>query len=267
MKINIHARHKHAHPFQLALDEGFRKHGLDVVWPSVITECDIAVVWSWNNPAIIKQQKQSGGRVLVMEAGYVGDRLQTCSLGFDGLNGKAKFPKAPNSDRWNKLYPDELSPWKEDGEYILLMGQMPGDMSIKGLVDIEGWYAESAEAVKDIDDDIVCFRPHPLAVERGYKINDVPGTITINRPLDSALRDARACVTYNSSSAVEAVLAGVPTWSCDEGSMAYGVTGHDLTSFPPVPDRAEWCANLAYCQWTREELASGEAWENLKTIL
>jgi hypothetical protein len=51
----------------------------------------------------------------------------------------------------------------------------------------------------------------------------------------------------------------------DPGSMAWDVTEHDLSriEFPIKPDRDQWAANLAYTQWTMDEMARGWAWAHL----
>ena len=61
-----------------------------------------------------------------------------------------------------------MCPWRErrDG-YALLIGQVPGDQSIAG-VDMDGWYSKTATELKSAGWD-VRFRPHPVAVQRGYR--------------------------------------------------------------------------------------------------
>jgi hypothetical protein len=69
-------------------------------------------------------------------------------------------------------------------------------------------------------------------------------------------------VTFNSNSAVDAVLAGVPAYVEDEGGMAFDVASHTVGEIHR-PDRAQWAHDLAYCQWTVDEMASGATWEHL----
>jgi len=51
--------------------------------------------------------------------------------------------------------------------------------------------------------------------------------------------------------------------------MAWDVCSHDLSQIvnPLIPDRETWLDRLAYCQWTPEEIESGETWEHLSTYL
>jgi len=53
-------------------------------------------------------------------------------------------------------------------------------------------------------------------------------------------------VTYSSTVAAEAVIAGIPTIACHPGSLAYEVTSHSLSDAPVTPDRQEWLHKLSY---------------------
>jgi hypothetical protein len=141
-----------------------------------------------------------------------------------------------------------MQPWrsKPDG-YALICGQVAGDMSVKG-VDLSVWYRAAEERYRTAGFK-TRFRPHPNE-KRGAGV-----------PLSSDLAGASVAVTWNSNSAVEAVLHGVPTVTMDAGSMAYSVTGHEMGAPPPTPDRTAWARRLAWCQYTREELATGFCWD------
>ena len=109
----------------------------------------------------------------------------------------------------------------------------------------------------------VWFRPHP-------KIEDIadygvdPRFIKLGS-LGDTLRIARAFVTWNSTSAVDSVVAGVPTVAMDRGSMAYPVAAHDLDHLDYSPTRHRWLAGLGYSQWTLDEMRAGLPWRHLNT--
>ena len=98
-------------------------------------------------------------------------------------------------------------------------------------------------------------------------VSDIANAPVIGGTLTEAIGNAAWVVTYNSNSAVDAVLAGVPSVSCDVGSMAWDVTGHDVAVKPPSPDRKEWAAKMAWAQWTDDEIESGRAWEAVQACL
>ena len=104
------------------------------------------------------------------------------------------------------------------------------------------------------------FRPHPRYPQQFVKFNRLNGS------LSEALGLAKMVVTYNSNSGVDAVLAGVPTVTYDEGAMAWDVTSHNV-GYLVTPERNEWCYRMAYTQWSPEEISNGEAWEHLKGVI
>jgi hypothetical protein len=89
--------------------------------------------------------------------------------------------------------------------------------------------------------------------------------VVSTQPIEEDLKGAHAIVTFNSNAAVDAVIAGIPAFAMDQGSMAWDVTEHDLARIeqPIRPDRDQWAAELAYTQWTQDEMARGWAWHHL----
>jgi len=231
--------------------QAWRYHGRSN-WP----ECDLAVFWSHRAKDIIEKQQAAGGDYLVAERGYMGDRMKWTSLGFNGLNGRAEFHvDAKDSLRFQQYHFEKLHPWKDDGDYILIMGQVHGDASIDG-VDIHQWASSIVNRYKF--DCPVYFRPHPLSRHVAPECLN-----TRNGKLRTALAGARAVITYNSNSGVDAVLAGVPTVATDRGSMVWDVSSRTAALFK-TPNRTQWAAELAWCQWLPEEIKNGDAWDHLK---
>ena len=251
--VLYHNTSQHQRHWIGCFSEGLKRHNVKHTISGSPAACDIGVVWGVRN--------MMADRVIVMERGYFGDRLKNTSCGWGGLNGRADFNnKDSPSDRWGK-HGVEVSPWNSDGSYVLLIGQVAGDMSVDG-VDLQSWYSETAQRIRLPTGMPVVFRPHPLS-RTGQS---VPGCYTRNCDLQKVLDSAYACVTYNSNAGVDAVFAGVPTVAMDMGSMAWDVSGHDVDDIAYMPDRTQWLNNLAYCQWTESEIRTGDAWEHLNDI-
>lgn len=245
------AQHQMAHAQAMA--EGLKRHGIKTTVtanPPCYTKA--VVCWGWRMGLRLKLQ---GKRVLVMERGYLGDRFAWTSLGWDGLNGLAKF-HAPDDggERFRKHF-GPLQPWKEGGEYALVVGQVAGDASLRGK-NLVPWYAQMAALLGDQGHHVV-FRPHPRGHSGRMKIK---GAETRTGDLAEALAGAKFVVTFNSNTGVDAVVAGVPAIVMDEGGMAYPVAGHRLGEIVR-PEREAWAHRLAWCQWRLDEMRSGEAWE------
>ena len=246
--------HNAAHIFGL----GLQRHGLSLEVASYeqYRDCDLAVMWSHRFHDIIERQRSLDRDYLVLERGYFGSRNHWTSIGFNGLHGRAEFKNEGSpGDRW-KHWEDQMQPWSTGGDYALILGQVPLDQATHGM-DSEGLYIQTAETMRARGLEVQ-FRPHPVAPT--YR---VPGIPTREGSLAGALAQAALTVSINSASSIAAVLAGVPSIVLDKGSMAWPVTAHDLDETPPRPDRTQWAYNLAYTQWSREEIKSGEAWAHL----
>ena len=239
---------------------GLAKHGIssEVVQYGDDRVCDLAVFWGYGpkNELIREQQIKAGRHYLVMEAGFFNDRFLHCSLGFDGLNGQADFLNHSSpSDRWLASR-SILKEWNPGGDYYLLIGQIAGDNSCNH-VDLKKWYAEVIKAT----DFPVVFRAHPLD-HSGY----VPdGVAFSNNSLEQDMGGAVAVITFSSTVGVDALLAGKPTVAYDPISMVYNYVSHriQLTSLIE-PNRQQWAYDLAYAQWSKEEIESGLAWDHLR---
>lgn len=149
-----------------------------------------------------------------------------------------------------------MQPWKTGGDYVLIMGQVPGDASLQGR-DMMPWYEQAARASAEKYGIPVQFRPHPLAARKGH-MQSLKNAALSTGELSEALSGAAVVVTFNSNSAVDSVLAGVPTVAVDQGSMAWDVAGHEVGDCV-TPSRDAWASRLAWCQWSLEEIRSGAA--------
>lgn len=232
---------------------GLKGRGWTVKLADAPERCDLLVMWGVRRMSQLRHLAGSMfDRVCILERGYVGDRFKWTSVSFGGgLNGRGEF-HGPFEDgsRWETHFAHLMKPWrqKKDG-HALILQQVAGDASIKG-VDMGRFYGDAARAFEHSMP--VRMRPHPnVSPKRGIAYADAARV-----SLAHDLAGARLAVTWNSNSAVDAVLAGVPCVAMDKGSMAWDVTGHKLEK-PPTPDRTAWAHAIAWKQWRREEMESG----------
>lgn len=245
----------HAH----ALTLGLERHGIKArtIAPQDASDADVVACWGWR---VAAPYVAAGKRVLVMEHGYIGDRKVWTSLGWNGLNGRAQFAQAKDGARFWDRHGDRMQPWRPEGKYALVIGQVDGDSSLHGMP-FQPWAVRTcARAAKEFGLPVK-FRPHPVAIEFGQ--DHETGCEHLRGQLWEALDGAAVVVTFNSNAAVEAVLAGKPTIALDRGSMAWPVTSHGW-SIPVEPDRNTWAQELAWCQFTMEEIRNGSAWEHVR---
>lgn len=252
--VLVRDAHEPQNSWGRAFGEGLVRHGWKVEYASAYKGSDLFVSWGVRREREFARQKAAGGQVCVLERAYVGDRFQWTSVSFGGgLNGRGEF-RGPRTDpsRWQKHFAHLLQPWRTDGDYALIMEQIPADAACLG-VNLGEFYQNARHAFQDLLP--VRLRKHPNVNPR----HGQPAIDAARRSLAADLAGARYVITWNSNSAVDAVLAGVPAIAMDQGSMAWAVTGHELKP-PPAPDRAAWATALAWCQWTREEMAAGDCW-------
>lgn len=267
MKVDVYHKPGRTHADHTTLmAEGLCRHGLDVERFGIAprADVDVAVVWSWRVGMRIRQQGYPGP-ILVMERGYLGDRFSWTSLGWDGLNGRARFPSAQDGgERFWMNFGHLACEWERFDGYWLIAGQVLGDMSLANVNYLE-WLKDMVDELDRMGVD-VRFRPHPEAVRRGQQF-PVPAYMVSKGTLEQDLSEATCVIAYNSNTTVDAVLAGIPAITVDEGAMAWDVTSHHVGQAHVTPDRTEWFRRMAWRQWTIDEIQSGEAWEVVRTAM
>lgn len=272
MDVVFHLREGAEHQFEHAvlLEQAIKADGNNVRYGqhNVATDAELAIIWSWKQPALTKNYAANNVPVLVMERGFIPKRMDWCSLSLNGFNGKGKWTSATdNGERFKNNFSHLLKPWKQrKGGYALLFGQVPNDPSMHGVNHYE-WLQEQTNELISRGYKVV-YRPHPYMVEQGSELF-IPAGAELSRNVDLFidLNTCRFAVMFNSNSAVESVLYGVPTMTFSEGSVAYDVTSHDYDNPIFTPDRKKWYSDLAFRQWSKEELQDGTAWNYIKKNL
>lgn len=245
-----------------AFAKGLDSHGIkyqQMNWQKY-TECDIAIIWGLNH----RWLPIHSGHYLLLERGHWQDRTRYTSVGWNGLAGRGDYlNKEVPDDRYQKHLAGLVHDWRpnKDG-FILMLGQVPGDNSIKG-VDIKRTYQNIVSHFRTMwPDREIVFRPHPLASDR----ISPKGIDRISRgELLEDFKGAYRYWTYNSTASIEATLWGLPGECEDTQALARKVGYYpNADSFDyPYPDRTKWLHELAYTCWTKEEIESGETWEHI----
>lgn len=220
--------------------EGFRKQGIQCELTGRRERLD-------ERPAILLgttcwRAVEATGRYLLVDRCSFGDTDTFVSLVWNGhgRRGDHRIPEEVTAERWER-YGVPLQPWRT-GSRVILCGQTE---SYSPRWDLSDWY-------------YVChdfggathFRPHPATPDATYASIPNAGDFT----------DCRLALTLNSSIGVQCVLNGIPTITCDEGAMAWDVTGHTFDDVR-MPDRLPWCHRLAWTQYSDDEIREGKLWD------
>ena len=203
-------------------------------------------------------------------------------------------PMGNGPDRWNRIQKEhdiEIKPCRETkGEYILIVLQHVIDTSLVRMIEHFGsyfnWLLYTVSLVRYHTDMPIVIRPHPKhgAYTEFFDAHKVPeifdmfpniywsknqGSEALNggRFLQKDLDDAQAVVGWTSNSLTEAACYGIPTYSLSKGAMVSPLSRKPFSQIEEItkmPDRQQWLNDLSYCQWTYDEVISGQAWNHIK---
>lgn len=217
---------------------------------SPIVGGDAAVIWGWKRRDLLKKYRQFA----YVDLGYWG-RDQYFRVSVNGWS--PDYVQAGMSSKRFKRLGLEIKPWNPGSE-ILIAGCSPKSAADHNLGYME-WEENTAKALKNCGYPVM-YRPKPT--DRMKRPIDGIGYDT--RPIGEAMAAARAVVTHHSNSAVDALLAGIPT-HCETGAAACMSVPLDQVFDTPEPaGRVQFLYDVAWLQWTMEEMKSGECWNHLK---
>jgi len=251
-------------------------------------DADVAVIWSvlWNGRMLPNKQvwdhyRAQNKPVIVLEVGGL-KRNETWKIGLNGMNRDGDFGNQnSDSDRWDTLGL-KISPWKTGGDdgAVIICGQHGASEQWKHNKPVQEWMIDVARDIRKCSSRRIVFRPHPRFPVKPDYIAEFMNTMIVNPmkisdtydnyDFTNALRGAWAVVSYSSNPATEAVLAGVPVF-VSEHSMCWDVGNNvnDLSTIenPERPDRTQWCNDIAYSEWTIQEIKDGIPWDRLKSFI
>ena len=205
-------------------------------------------------------------------------------VGINGfLNRDAIFGDVENksSDRLTKIGVN-YNGWKDiRGEKIVVALQLAGDASLRHN-DINEWCWDTVNTLRKYTQRPIEIRTHPAMSEKGWGNHEdlfrkflfeaIPNVTFVNGkevPWRTQIKDAYCVVAYTSGLSIDAVIAGIPVIACDQGNFAWNVGERKLEFIENLRLQSseivqQWLQNLAYCQWSIEEMQNGECWNHLK---
>lgn len=235
---------------------------------SSFSKKDLLVTWTpWKSSLSQRageMHKERGGRWIVLENGYIQTQATQYAVGLNGFNGWGDHRNESSPpDRWESLGL-EIKPWRESGEHVVLFAQMGGhDYS---LTMPPYWPDDIVQRLSLLTRRSIIYRPKPLRpkyLTKQYKNVSMPSFV--DTPLSWYFENAWAAVVYSSKTAVEALRCGIP--ALYDGPMSILRTivprGVEFIEDPPQPERWPFFCDLAYAQWSAEELSTGLPFQRL----
>jgi hypothetical protein len=252
-------------------------------------ECDVAVVFGswkktptkeWKNDFVrhhhVKQTIIASHKdkpLIVLETPLLGRTIAQIHGNYrvglqHYMHGLADFKnKNSKSDRFDNLKL-KVSPWRKKGEHILLMGQNMTDASLFGI-DFQLWVTNTIHYLRKHTDREIRFRDHPE--NKNLMKNHIQSfayknvTYSKNEDIKKDFKNAHCTVSYTSGSSIDSILAGIPVIPCNEYNFLWPISSHSLSDIenPKCGEREQLLYDLAYAQWSVEEIRQGKPWHHL----
>lgn len=206
-------------------------------------------------------------------------------VGVNGfLNNQGTFcQKNHDQKRLNHLEID-WSGWKNDENgHILLLLQLPGDASLRGI-NIYTWASNTATRIRKYTDRKIVIRTHPshkpkdtddwykFYTDISMNVKNIDFSLGKDKNIKEDLKDAYCSVAYTSGSSIDSIVNGIPTLATDPGNFAFEISSRFVEEIEnlKLSDNAtvkQWLQNLSYSQWSPEEMQNGEIWIHLLPIV
>lgn len=191
-------------------------------------------------------------------------------------------PYDPTYDRWSELQKKHsliIRQWQRNGDSILINMQEFKDASLNRLqyngIEYPDFMISKIKEIRTVTQRPIIIRTHPLNDHaHNYIQKNLPNIKNLRfskgRTLQEDFARAFCCVVYNSTSSVESVMHGLPTFTLDPSAVAYEVSNHNLMEIenPIIEyDRSEWLKKIAFMNWTLNELEDNYVWNLMKELI
>lgn len=227
-------------------------------------DCDVAVFWGFVQTCqdIMKGYRNAGKPVVYLDSGYF-NRNTHFKVSVNGRHPTSYFQKVKHDSTRRVLYP-RIQPWHLRGKYVLVAGMSAKAAWAEKCEPAESWERAAIVQLQKYTDRQIMYRPKPS----WSGATRIKGAIFSgpSRSLEVELADAWAVVTHHSNVASDGLVAGVPAFVWHGVAAPLGL--HDLAKieWPYYPEeREQWLNDLSYCQWSTDEMRSGQCWRHLKS--
>lgn len=214
---------------------------------------------------VLAEYPRRGRQAVYVDLGYWHRKKHTRFDGYHKVSVNSRHPTAyfqnveHPTDRARRLAL-RVEPWRTSGREVVVAGMSAKASAAEGMA-AEQWERKTIARLRRLTPRPIIYRPKPS----WHEARPIEGAIFDRKtPLPEVFRTAHAIVTHHSNVGVDALLAGVPVISLDGAASVLGSGRLEDIEEPPRPDgRDQWVADLAYCQWTLDEMRSGLCWQHL----
>lgn len=252
-------------PVLAAWAEGCRRNGIQLAPDDRCA--DVAVLWSqlWAgrmrpNQEIYQHFTETNRPVVIIDVGAI-KRNHTWKI---TLSGRQLLAGSGHDSARREALGLMLTQWQMTGDHVIIALQRPDSNQWAGMPAPDSWLQQVVETLRHHTDRPIIVRPHPR-----FPLDRLPQGISVQTPARiphtyddfdfvTRLRQAWAVVNWNSTPGIIAVCQGIPAF-VGESSLAAPVANLDLACIedPRRPSREQWANDVAWTEWTLEEIAQG----------
>ena len=276
---------------------GIDEHQVEIDIEKNYSPCDVAIMlgsWKYrekDHHIVRTSIAESSQCFVVLETPLLNRKVFEDNtyfrIGINGfLNNSGKFvnDQVISKDRLQKLG-IHWNGWqnKQDGNILLLL-QLPGDASLRNT-NIYEWATYAIQEIRKSSNRPIVVRTHPKHnikdTDEFYKfvsdcslqkISNISFSIGKDRHIDEDFSQAYCTVAFSSGSSIDSIIKGIPTIACDPGNFAYEVSSNFPNQVESIKKESgekitKWLSELAYSQWTVDEMERGIVWNYLLPMI
>jgi hypothetical protein len=164
----------------------------------------------------------------------------------------------------------KIEDWRSEGRHVVFAGSSEKYHAFHGLPHPTEYAASVIDALKRHTEREIVYRPKP-SWHDATPIDGSRFSLGEEETIGDVLTDAHALVTHGSGACFEAMVRGVPSVILGD-AIARPISStrvRDIEEPFEAPDmrRQRLLWNVAYCQWTLEEFATGTPWLHIERQL
>lgn len=245
-----------------AMHEGALRMGWKVEMtrePHVTPRADMLLAYGWRNRSMFEAYRKAGLHYIFVDLGYWNRKRARSDYGgnhkvvLDAKHATRYFRRNRPHDRLAGA--PAIKPWNMAGKNIVIAGLSAKSAAGAGLRPL-AWEYDIIAKLKRITKRNIVYRPKPSWRDA----RPIAGTVFSSgeQTIEDALRDAHALVALDSNAAIDALAAGVVVYAVDGLASVMSMRSlDDIETAPRNGDREQFFADVSYCHYTRQEIASG----------
>jgi Methyltransferase domain len=221
---------------------------------------------------------EAGRHYLLFDKGYFG-RGMYWRVSVDAWQPLAyfqRFKRAPDRFKELGIRTESFQKASDEGP-IVFAGACQNYSNFFKLGNVNEYNANVLNLLRQNTKRPIVYRPNPSWFKNHHDefqpVHELFAgvTLSVGGSFKDVLKDCHLMVTHGTSAAVFALQNGVSSMVLGEGiakPLSLGPTWDsiEVPYWPSDKERQQFFNDLAYCQWTIDELKSGEAWQELRLI-